>query len=234
MPKFARLVVPGCPHHIIQRGNRRQKVFFNDSDKELYLKLIKRHGEKAGISFLAYCLMDNHVHMIAIPDNKESFAKGIGEAHRKYTNIINIREDWKGYLWQGRFISFPLDEAHLYAAVRYVERNPIRAGLLQNAEDYRWSSARSRILKIDDVLVSSCENLLRIEDWSAYLKENDNDNFIKQVEDHEKTGRPLGGDEFIIELEKTTGRKILHRPPGRKKGNAYCVSLFQPHDETRK
>lgn len=234
MPKFARLVIPGCPHHIIQRGNRRQKVFFNDSDKELYLKLIKRHGDKAGISFLAYCLMDNHVHMIAIPNKKESLAKGIGEAHRKYTNIINIREDWKGYLWQGRFLSFALDEIHFYAAVRYVERNPIRAGIVQRAEDYPWSSARAHVLKKNDVLISGRENILKIEDWSAYLKEKDDQHFIEQIELHEKTGRPLGSDDFLRKLEEITGRKILRRSPGRKKRNGYCVSLFHPHDEIGK
>ena len=226
MPKFARLVVPDCPHHIIQRGNRRQKVFFSDSDRELYLKLIKRQGDRAGITFLAYCLMENHVHLIAVPKTKESFAKGIGEAHRKYSNIINIREDWKGYLWQGRFISFALDERHLYSSVRYVERNPLRAGIIQKAEDYPWSSARAHILGKKDLLISGQENILKIENWSDYLKEKDDPSLIEQIEAHEKTGKPLGSDIFLRKLEEVTGRKILRLPPGRKKGNGYCVSLF--------
>jgi putative transposase len=225
MPKFARLVVPDCPHHIIQRGNRRQQVFFGDSDKELYLKLMKRHAERAGISFVAYCLMNNHVHLIGVPKTVQSLARGIGEAHRKYTNIVNIREGWKGYLWQGRFISFPMDEKHLFFAIRYVERNPVRAGIVKEAEDYPWSSARAHVDKTDDILVSGGQNPLRIDDWRAYLKENDEDEFIKQMERCEKTGRPFGDDDFLRRLEALTGRKILPRTPGRKKGDGYCVSL---------
>lgn len=227
MPKFARLVVPDCPHHIIQRGNRRQKVFFSDSDKELYLKLIKRHGDRTGISFLAYCLMENHVHMIAVPKVKESFAKGIGEAHRKYTNIINIREDWKGYLWQGRFISFALDERSLYAAVRYVERNPVRIGIVQKAEDYPWSSAGAHVFKKKDLLLSEQVQFLKIDDWVAYIRDPDDETFIEQIQQHEKTGRPFGPDDFLRKLEEKTGRKIVRRPRGRKKGRRNCISLFQ-------
>ena len=234
MPKFARLVVPGCPHHIIQRGNRKQRAFFDDADRELYLKLIKRHGDKAGISFLAYCLMDNHVHLIGIPNKEDSLAKGIGEAHREYTNVINIREDWKGYLWQGRFISFALDERHLYSCIRYVERNPLRAGVAREAEDYPWSSARAHLFHENDILISGRENILKIDDWSVYLKEEDDRNDVEQIELHEKTGRPLGGDDFLKKLEETTGRKIIHRTPGRKKGNGYCVSLFQSQKEIGK
>jgi len=136
MARFARVVVPGYPHHLIQRGNRRQRVFFSDEDRAFYLILLKRQIEKFGIALWAFCLMENHVHLVAVPRGKDGFARAIGELHRKYTSVINTREDWKGYLWQGRFITYPLSEAHLIAAVRYVERNPVRAGLVQAAEDY--------------------------------------------------------------------------------------------------
>jgi putative transposase len=224
MPKFARLIVPDCPHHVIQRGNRRQKVFFSDEDRELYLKLIKRQADRAGVLVHAYCLMDNHVHIIAVPKEKSSLAKGIGEAHRKYTNIINIREDWKGYLWQGRFISFPLDEAHYYAAVRYVERNPVRAGIAKTPWDYPWSSARAHLQGEGDAIILQNHNPLCIQDWRSYLTERDDPEFVNEIERHEKTGRPLGSVDFLRKLESLTGRKILPQPPGRKKGNRYCVS----------
>ena len=227
MPKFARLVVPDCPHHIIQRGNRRQKVFFNDQDREIYLRLMKRYADRTGITFLAYCLMTNHVHMIAVPKEKTSLAKGIGEAHRQYTTIVNIREDWKGYLWQGRFISFPLDERHFYCAVRYVERNPVRAGMVDFAEDYRWSSAHAHISQTQDALIDGRDNPFRISDWRAYIKEPDDPVFIKQIERHEKTGRPFGCDDFLRKLERLTGRKILPRSPGRKRKNTIADTLFQ-------
>jgi putative transposase len=226
MPKFARLVVPDCPHHVIQRGNRRQKVFFDDADKELYLELMKRYADRAGITFLAYCLMTNHVHMIAIPKEKTSLAEGIGEAHRRYTTIINIREDWNGYLWQGRFISFPLDERHLYCAVRYVERNTVRAGIVDYAEDYPWSSAHAHITKTKDALVDGRDNPFKITDWRAYLREQDDPAFIEQIERHEKTGRPFGSDDFLRKLEILTGRKILPRSPGRKRKMNVAVALI--------
>src|SRR3990172_7668648 len=133
MVRIARIVIPGLPHHVIQRGNRRQPVFFRTSDFEAYLRILKEQSAKFGISFWAYCLMANHVHLIAIPDSEESFAHGIAETHRRYTRMVNFRENWRGYLWQGRFSSYPLDETYLYAAVRYVERNPVRAGIVTKA-----------------------------------------------------------------------------------------------------
>lgn len=227
MPKFARLVVPGCPHHIIQRGNRRQKVFFSDEDRVFYLKLLKRHADKFGIAIQAFCLMENHVHLIAVPKEKTSLARGIGEAHRQYTNIINSREGWTGYLWQGRFISFPLDETHHFAALRYVERNPVRAGITRRAWDYPWSSARAHVLKQLEIIELSPQNPFDIDDWRDYLSEADDEGFMKSIERHEASGRPLGSDDFLKGLELLTGRKILPRQRGRKKGNRYCVSQLQ-------
>jgi len=219
MSRIARLVIPDCPHHIIQRGNRRQKVFFKEEDKIFYLRLLKQNGDRAGISYLAYCLMDNHVHLIAIPKDKESFAKGIGEAHRKYTTAINIREEWKGFLWQGRFLSFPLDERHLYASIRYVELNPVRAGLVIRAQDFLWSSARAHLFNTKDALLNERENYLKIANWRAYLGENDDPEFVEQIEGHEKTGRPFGDDAFLKKLEILTGRTILPQRRGPKKKN---------------
>ncbi len=120
MARLARIVVPGCPHHLIQRGNRRQRVFFSEEDRGFYLTLLGRQAKKCGIAIWAFCLMENHVHLIAVPKAEDSFARGIGELHRQYTLVVNTREGWKGFLWQGRFISYPLDEGHTYAAVRYV------------------------------------------------------------------------------------------------------------------
>ena len=124
MARIARVVIPNYPHHVIQRGNRNQDVFFSDKDKQAYIDILHEHASRAGVAFWAYCLMDNHVHLIAVPDHENSLARGIGEAHRKYTRMVNFREGWRGYLWQGRFNSYVMDERHLYAAIRYVERNP--------------------------------------------------------------------------------------------------------------
>ena len=224
MPRIARAVIPGCPHHLIQRGNRRLRVFFSDEDKAFYLTLLRRHIEKHGIAIWAFCLMDNHVHIIAVPKTEDGFARGIGEAHRKYTSVINTRENWKGYLWQGRFITYPLDESHLYGAVRYVERNPVRAGLVTLAEDYEWSSARAHIRKETHPLLSGCPLEKAIPDWGAYLGQPDNPEDVKRFVEHEHTGRPLGSEEFVKRLEDLTGRVLAPKRRGRKKSENGIVS----------
>lgn len=135
MARLARIVNPGYPHHVYQRGNRRQDVFFSDSDKMAYLGMIRKQAERYGLKVWAYCLMDNHVHFVAVSKETESLARVFGEAHRRYTRMINFRMGWRGYLWQGRFGSFPVDTKYLYNLVRYVERNPVRARMVGRAED---------------------------------------------------------------------------------------------------
>jgi putative transposase len=216
MPRLARLIVPGITHHITQRGNRRQRVFFSDKDKSLYLRLLLDNSLQVELSWLAYCLMDNHVHLIGIPKDKGDFASALGETHRKYTTIINIREKWKGHLWQGRFGSCPLDDFHLLMAVRYVERNPVRAGLVESAGEYIWSSARSHLSLSYDPLLADTKRCLNIEDWGRYLTEKDDEKFIKKIRLHERTGRPLGSEEFIANLETLTGRFLRKKKTGRK------------------
>ncbi|MEN6312199.1 MAG: transposase, partial [Acidobacteriota bacterium] len=183
MPRIARVVIPGCPHHIIQRGNRRQPVFFSDNDKALYMDLLKRQTDKHGLSIWAYCLMGNHVHLVAVPAEKDSLARGLAEVHRKYTSLINIREDWKGYLWQGRFISYPMDDAYCYAAVRYIERNPVRAKLVGRAEEYLWSSARPHVHRLADSLLSPSPLESAIVDWSAYLAKVEPDEEVREFKE---------------------------------------------------
>jgi putative transposase len=163
--------------------------------------------------------MENHVHLVAIPRYQWSFSRGFGEAHRKYTNLINIRENWKGYLWQGRFISYPMDETHLYFALRYVEQNPVRAGVAMRAEEYPWSSAKAHVYQTKDVLVSPCEKLSVITDWASFLGEASRESEIALIRDHESSGRPLGDEKFINDLEEKTGRILRLRKRGRKKGN---------------
>jgi REP-associated tyrosine transposase len=162
--------------------------------------------------------MDNHVHLIAVPQQAWSLAKGIGEAHRKYTNAINIRENWRGFLWQGRFLSYPLDEARLYNAVRYIERNPVRAGVVKKAEQYSWSSAKAHILGAPDPLLSMAGFPLVIKDWASYLREADNESDVMRMREHERNGRPLGDASFIQRLEQITGRVLAPQKRGRKKG----------------
>ncbi len=216
MARIARVTVPGIPHHITQRGNRRQSVFFSEADRRLYLRLLQEQGDRFGITFWAYCLMDNHVHLVAVPENENSFARGLGEVHRRYTSIVNYREGWTGFLWQGRYSSFPLDEKYLLAAVRYVELNPVRAGMVERASDYPWSSAKAHVLKQKDPLLS--ENFLNdeIRDWSDYLLESEEKQLLERFDLHGRTGRPLGEESFVGRLEQQTGRILRPKRVGRK------------------
>ena len=145
MARLARVVIPGIAHHVTQRGNRRLPVFFSDDDRRLYLALLREGCAAARVACLAWCLMDRHVHLILVPQTADGLRAALGEAHRRYTRAINFREGWRGYLFQGRFASYPMDDEHLMAAMRYVERNPVAAGLAAAAGDWRWSSARSHL-----------------------------------------------------------------------------------------
>ena len=129
MPRIARVIAVGFPHHLTQRGNRRLPTFFCDADYKEYLQIMAEWLTKRDVTVWAYCLMPNHVHLVVVPMSEDGLRLGIGEAHRRYTRMINFREGWRGHLWQGRFASFPLDNNHLLAAARYIERNPVRAAM---------------------------------------------------------------------------------------------------------
>ena len=216
MPRLARVTIPGIPYHVTQRGNRRQPVFFSEDDRHLYLRILLEQSRRYRLTFWAYCLMDNHVHFVAVPEREDSLARAFGEAHRRYTWTVNRRERWTGYLWQGRFASFPLDEAHLFAAMRYVERNPVEAGMVRWAEDYPWSSARAHAHRKDDPLLADNVVVDGVTDWTEFLRHPD-EKTKAQIEQHSRTGRPFGRDHFVDKLEQLTGRILKKQSPGRKK-----------------
>jgi putative transposase len=159
--------------------------------------------------------MPNHGHLIAVPETPEALSRAIGEAHRCYTEVINRREGFTGYLWQGRFASFPMDNRHTLAAARYIELNPIRAGLVHCAEEYRWSSAHAHLNARDDRLVRVAPLIAEIGDWAEYLREPVSPEFGAEIRRHARTGRPLGTDTFIDELERRLGRVLRPRRRGR-------------------
>ena len=216
MARMARLVIPGYPHHVIQRGNRRQKTFFSADDYRAYIDLIAKAKTEAGVSIWAYCLMPNHVHMVAIPEAPESLADLFGEAHRRYTRRINFREQWRGHLWQERFHSCVMDERHLIAAVRYIELNPIRGQLCLSPTDWPWSSVHAHLQARDDALTSAGPMLERVSDWGRYLEIGDSEDRLSMLRQHVRTGRPLGDKVFIEKLECSTGRMLRKLKPGRK------------------
>ncbi|MBC7361950.1 MAG: transposase [Candidatus Aminicenantes bacterium] len=157
------------------------------------------------------------MHLIAVPEKTDSLTRAIAETHRKYTLMINISNNWKGYLWQGRFSSFPMDEAYLYCCVKYVERNPVRAGLVKLAEEYKWSSARAHVFGFTDPILSPMPLLSQIKDWSAFLRGEEKDEDLKQIRKNQSTGRPLGDENFVELLERLTGRPLKKKRPGRRK-----------------
>jgi len=221
MARLARIVVPDVPHHVTQRGNRRQEIFFTNADYAAYRDLVAEACAARGVICAAWCLMPNHVHLILVPGDEDGLRAALSEAHRRYARRINFSHGWTGYLFQGRFASYPMDEAHLMEAVRYVELNPVRAGLVRHAEKWRWSSARAHVQGIDDGLTDARALSGVHRNWRAMLRHgleagDLSDEAVEAIEAHQRTGRPLGGPAFIERLEKKTGRVLAKRKPGPK------------------
>lgn len=215
MARIARVIAPGIPHHVTQRGNRRQQTFFCDDDYRAYLALMAEWCDKCGVEIWSWCLMPNHVHLIAVPASENSLARAIGEAHRRYTRHINLREGWRGHLWQERFASFPMDITHLFAATRYVEMNPVAAGLVQRPEDYPWSSARAHLSGTDDPLVKGSPLRKMVGNWREFLTLTDEEE-LKLLKQHERSGRPLGGEAFVQRVETELARILRPQKRGPK------------------
>ena len=220
MARLARVVAAGAPHLVTQRGNRGQKVFFSDTDFELYKKLLAEGCRLAHTAIWAYCLLPDRVHLVLVPRDEDGLRAALGESHRRYTREINTREGWRGFLWQGRFASFPMDIAHLPACVRVVELAPVEAELTKRARDWRWSSARAHLAGKDDELVRVEPLLSRIANWRGFLAECASDEERELFRAHESTGRPLGAPAFVSRLEKRLGRTLARQKPGPKSGKS--------------
>ena len=223
MARLARVVVPGAPHHVVQRGNRRMKTFFGDEDYEAYLSLLAEWCGHYGVSIWAYCLMPNHVHLILVPPSEDSLCRAVGETHRRYTRRVNFRRGWRGHLWQGRFSSFVMDDSYLASAARYVERNPVKARMTARAEDWAWSSAAGHVDRRRACIAES-DWLTELTagwvcDWREYLADARDAATAKTILRHENTGRPLGDAAFVKKLESQLGRVLapLKRGPKPKK-----------------
>jgi putative transposase len=216
MARLARVILPGYPHHITQRGNRRQDVFFKEDDYLYYLELLKEWSHQQSVEVWSYCLMTNHVHLIVMPKKDSNLSKAIGEVHRRYTRMINFREKWRGYLWQGRFTSFPMQKAWLIRAMASVELNPVKAGMVEKPWDYQWSSVHAHLAGYDENGLVEVDKMKKlVGDWKSYLL-NAQGLPMEEIEAHSKTGRPLGNKRFLNEAEKITGRELVKKKPGPK------------------
>jgi putative transposase len=206
MARQARLVVPGLPHHVTQRGNQGQRVFFDDRQYDWYLRLVAEAARQSEVEIWAYCLMPNHVHFIVAPGREDGLRRAFAGPHKRYAAAVNQRRGVSGHLWQGRFASYVMDERHLMAAVRYVELNPVRAGLARRAQDWRWSSARAHLGLAADPAVSCQPMWDRVEDYAGYLDAEGDPRAEEALRRSYSTGRPVGDLAWVRGLELSAGR----------------------------
>ena len=211
------MVLPGVPHHVTQRGNRRERTFFEDGDYALYLDLLADAAARHGVEVWSYCLMPNHVHIIAVPRDADSLGQTFRHVHRHYTGYVNARMRVTGHLWQGRFSSVAMDETHLCSAFRYVALNPVRARMVAKAQDWPWSSAKAHIAGRDDHVVRVAPALERFGDFAAFLGEDFDEAFtyaaLRKVE---SIGRPVGSVQWLEDMARKTGQQLLPAKRGPK------------------
>ncbi len=218
MPRLARPVIAGVPHHVTQRGNRQGQTFFSPSEYAFYRELLGDQCRRRAVEVIAYCLMPNHVHLVLVPSTEDGLQRVLRPVHATYAQRFNRAHGWSGHLWQGRFFSAALDEDHFYAAVRYVERNPVRAGLVASAEDYAWSSAPAHCGHLpDDILTRDsqwAQALGPVGDWSGWLATDDGDADEDALRECTRQNRPCGSELFVRELAEESGRDLRIRPQG--------------------
>ncbi len=216
MPRTARIVVPGLPHHVTQRGNRGQDVFATPDDRARYLELLKLYGDRYELAIQGYCLMTNHVHLVVVPAGAESLAKALRSTHMRYTQTVNAAAGSQGHLWQGRYYSCPLDDAHHLAALRYVDQNPVRAGLVETAVDYPWSSAAAHCgLRPEPLLSGGLPGELTAADWARELATPVSEAELIRLRRRTGRGQPCGDDAFVARVAALIGRELSTRGPGR-------------------
>ena len=216
MPRFARVIIPECPHHITQRGNERRDIFFTQVDREVYLGLVQQYAEHYAVEVLGYCLMTNHVHLVLIPAEPPSLAKLLREVQMRYSQYRHAVERGNGHLWQSRYYSCPVEPDRLGAVMRYVELNPVRAGLAREAVLYPWSSAAAHLRGSDPRGLLSLTDWRKCwtpEEWRMILTSGRDE--ASAIRDATFSGRPFGSDDFIGRLEEHVGRCLRRGLPGR-------------------
>ena len=225
MPRIARVIATEHPHHITQRGNNRAIVFFDDEDRLTYLKLLAVYAEKHHFQIWAYCLMDNHIHLLAVPETETSLARGIGLTNQVYTQYLNRKLNQSGRIWQNRFFSCVVEnDQYLWSVARYIERNPVKVGLVDKAEACRWSSAKAHITGANDNLLGTTL-WFSPQEQSAYAEfivaeDEETDNAIRRAT---RTGRPFGSESFVDLLEFQLQQPLKAKKRGRPyKTNGEC------------
>ena len=224
MVRQARVVFPGVAHHVTQRGNDRQDIFFGDSDRRLYLRYLRESAVREGVELSAYCLMSNHVHLVLTPEREDSLARALGRTHLMYAQYVFKAQGRSGHLWQSRFYSCPLDEAHAHNASAYVELNPVRAGIVTSPWEYAWSSAAAHCGVGGDpsgmLDLGRWFDRMPIATWKRTLAAiTGPDDTIERLRLHTRTGRPLGDEGFLKRIEESLERVVRPKAAGRPKGS---------------
>ena len=217
MARLARAVFPGHPHHVTQRGNGRAQTFFNDADYALYRDLLGRHCAAAGVEIWSWVLMPNHVHLILVPHDEDGLRRALSVVHGRYAGHVHARLKRTGHFWQGRFGCVAMDEAHLGMALRYVALNPVRAGLVERAIDWPWSSVHAHLGQSDDGITRTDPVRSRYPDFAALLVAGEEEEMITRLRKAETIGRPIGETAFLDRLERETGRTLKRGRPGRRR-----------------
>jgi len=217
MARIARIVGAGFPHHIVERGNNRERVFIDSTDYEKYLSFLSKYSEEKEAAVLAYCLMPNHIHLLVTPFKEETLAKmmqGVTLCYSKYFNRENGRT---GRLWECRYHSTVIDgENYLWTVSKYIEDNPVRAGLVKRPEDYPYSSARAHILgKKDPLLKEPLFDRSELNEYRNFIRSEQDKKTIEEIRKQTRLGKPLGGGEFLKTLSAGLGRSLFFRPKGR-------------------
>ena len=220
MARLARVVIPGHPHHVTQRGNGGARTFFGDDDYALYRDLLATHCRAAAVEVWAWCLMPNHVHLILMPSDQDGLRHALARVHRAYAGIIQARRRRSGHFWQGRFGAVAMDEDYLAAALRYVALNPVRARLVGRAQDWRWSSTRAHLRGRDDGLTALQPIKDRFPRFADLLATEADPELFERLRAAESIGRPLGSDRFLARLERKTGRILKPAKRGPKPADA--------------
>jgi len=218
MTRLARVVAVGVPHHVTQRGNARQYILGADADRMVYLDLLRQSVELHGLALVGYCLMSNHVHLIAIPGKVDVMGRALKDTHGRYAAYWNAVHHSGGHVWQGRFYSCPLDESHLWKALRYTELNPVRAGLVAKAERWQWSSAAAHcgvLQAVGCLAMESWQARWSACTWRTFLATGETESELATIRQCTHTGRPLGTREFIGSLEREMHRSLAAQKRGR-------------------
>ena len=217
MARRGRIVIPGVAHHITQRGNNGEKVFFDDGDRRRYLTVMKAACQTSGFRLIGYCLMTNHVHLIGVPATEASLAAAMKRTQGEHALYINEKKSRRGHLWHGRFYSCPMDLNHTQTALGYIELNPVRAGMLRIPWNYPWSSAAAHCGVRDDSLLNLSrwfEHYAANEWQAALLSEMENKGFVDTIRRHTKSGAPLGKPDYFRQMKSRAGTDARNRADG--------------------